>query len=287
MSVRVFAPAKINLSLQVGAVRDDGYHPIESLVVFADVGDWVEAAPAGDLTLEIGGPFASSVSAGEDNLVLRAARVLAAEAGVEPRARLSLHKELPVASGIGGGSSDAAAALKALNVMWGLSYPEERLMQIAAKLGADAPVCVAARSAWMSGVGERVAVWRTPPLPAVLVNPMKPLATAAVFRAFDSAGLASTLTGAAPPSAQRIDDSITLARTFGNDLAAPARRLIPDIGDIEATLRDPHVRFANLSGSGATVFALLDSADFARKLADEIPQSHPHWWVRATTLAST
>lgn len=286
MSVRVFAPAKINLSLQVGPVQDDGYHPIDSLVVFADVGDWIEAAAASDLTLAIGGTFATALSAGEDNLALRAARLLAAEAGVPPNARLSLQKELPVASGIGGGSSDAAATLKALNALWGLGYDEARLMQVAARLGADAPVCVAARSAWMSGVGERVFSWRAPRMPAVLVNPMQPLATGAVFGEFDRAGGASKLGAAPPPSVHTMEEAVGLARARGNDLAAPARRLMPEIAEIEAALRDQRVRFANLSGSGATVFALAATAEAARSLADDIARSRPHWWVRAVTLAS-
>ena len=158
-TVEVFAPAKINLSLRIGAVRADGYHPIESLVVFADIGDWIEAAPGPALTLDVAGEFAGDLAGEADNLVLRAARALAVEAGIEPNARLSLQKDLPVASGLGGGSSDAAATLKALNALWRLGYGEDRLAQIAAT-SRDAGRVTSASAAASSAVQRvRCATW--------------------------------------------------------------------------------------------------------------------------------
>ena len=152
MSVRVFAPAKINLTLEVGAPRADGYHPLQSAVVFAGEGDWIEVSDADALSLEITGPFSDGLSA-DDNLVLRAARLLDPQRG----ASLKLEKNLPIASGIGGGSSDAAATLLALNQLWGLQRSTGDLAQLSAALGADVPVCVYKRSAWMTGVGDQVA----------------------------------------------------------------------------------------------------------------------------------
>ena len=178
MSVRVFAPAKINLTLEVGRPRADGRHPLRSIVAFADVGDVLEAVATRDLTLTIAGPFAAALPADETNLVLRAARALAAAAGVSIGAAITLTKNLPIASGIGGGSSDAAAALKALNALWGLGRGEAQLCALARELGGDVPVCVYARSALMTGSGEEFTALALAPLDAVLVNPLAPLSTA-------------------------------------------------------------------------------------------------------------
>ncbi|MBL8531524.1 MAG: 4-(cytidine 5'-diphospho)-2-C-methyl-D-erythritol kinase, partial [Hyphomonadaceae bacterium] len=179
--LRVFAPAKINLTLQVGPPGGDGMHPLQSVVAFADVGDWVEVAPSEGLTLAMDGPFAPMLTQDEDNLVLRAARLLAAEGQVRAGAALRLSKHLPVASGIGGGSSDAAAALKALNQLWALDLDVAALAQLGRRLGADVPVCLGARSAWMTGAGEQVAALALPEMDVVLVNPLRPAPTAQVF----------------------------------------------------------------------------------------------------------
>jgi len=280
MSVRVFAPAKINLTLEVGAPRADGYHPLQSAVVFAGEGDWVEASPASVLSLEIAGPFSSGLSA-DDNLVIRAARLLDPQRG----AALRLEKNLPIASGIGGGSSDAAATLLALNQLWDLRRSVDELAGLAAALGADVPVCVHKRSAWMTGVGDVVTPMAAPTLDAVLVNPGKPLATPPVYRRFDEMGIGDVLTERGPPDWSTRGAVISEAGHLGNDLEMPAVALMPELGDLLSALRvHPRTIFASLSGSGATCFAVTENASDAQALATELSARNRDWWVRATTL---
>ncbi len=281
MSVRIFAPAKINLTLQVGRARADGMHPLQSVVAFADVGDWVEAAPAETLSLDVVGPFAAALAGEADNLVLRAARALSPARG----AMLRLEKHLPVASGIGGGSSDAAAALKALNQAWGLGLSDSELVVIAAGLGADVPVCLSARSAWMTGLGETIVPIELPPLPAVLVNPMAPLPTARVYQEFDREPR-QPLAPSPPPQWRSVAQAHAGIAAGGNDLAPAARALIPEIAAIETALsHDERVISVGVSGSGATCFALAQSADAAHAIAARVRAAHPQWWVAATLLS--
>ncbi len=281
MSVRVFAPAKINLTLEVGPARADGYHPLQSAVLFAGEGDWIEAAPAEALTLKITGPFANSLGAGDDNLVLRAARLLEQTRG----ANLTLEKNLPIASGIGGGSSDAAATLIALNQIWGLNRSVGDLARISASLGADVPVCVYQQSAWISGVGDVVTPMEAPGLDVVLVNPGKPLATPSVYRRFDEMKLGARFDERTPPAWRDGADAVHAIRDFGNDLEAPAVSLMPELGDLLAALRaDPRVLAASLSGSGATCFAITQTGDDANAIANALRGRNRDWWVRASTL---
>jgi 4-diphosphocytidyl-2-C-methyl-D-erythritol kinase len=276
---RSLAPAKINLYLHVVGRRDDGYHLLDSLVVFADIADEVSARPAPSLTLDVEGPFAGSLAgdAGE-NLVLRAARLLAGRIGVEPRASLRLVKRLPVASGIGGGSSDAAAALRVLAELWGATLGDADLAELASGLGADVPVCVAARPAWLGGIGERLEP--APPLPEtgiLLVNPLRPLATPAVFKArtgpFSAPARAATLPGDAGGLA-------AFLATRGNDLAAAAIGLMPEIALVLDRLAAlPGALLARMSGSGATCFALFASAEAAAAAARRLAAEQPGWWV--------
>lgn len=287
MSVRVFAPAKINLTLEVGwPYRATGRHPLQSVVAFADVGDWVEAAPAEELSLAIDGPFAGGLEAEPNNLVLRAAHALAAAAGMgAPTAQLRLTKNLPVASGIGGGSSDCAAALKALNALWGLKFDEARLMQIGAGLGGDVPVCVFARSAYMTGEGESVAPLALPSLHAVLVNPRVAVSTAAVFQHFDSmAGGAGFETRPAPLWRDFADVRAGMAAR-GNMLEPAARAVAPIIAQMRDALPAQGADCVGLSGSGATMFALTETSQGAQALAAEVSGRFPDWWVEPTTLA--
>jgi 4-diphosphocytidyl-2-C-methyl-D-erythritol kinase len=285
MSVRIFAPAKINLTLRVGRPRADGLHPLQSVVMFADVGDWIEAFPAHDLSLDIRGPFASELIADDSNLVLRAARVLALAAGVAPRAKLVLEKNLPIASGMGGGSSDAAATLKALNVLWELGFAEAELARIACDIGADVPVCVAGRSIWMTGLGETLAPMQAPVLHAVLANPLRPLATAAVFREFDRMRLARVLSESPAPVWRTPAEVWAGAAMMGNDLEAPARALMPEIAEIEALLHaHPRIVHAGLSGSGATVFGLVETREAAEAVAADL--AHSARWIRAAVLGA-
>ncbi|MDX2276239.1 MAG: 4-(cytidine 5'-diphospho)-2-C-methyl-D-erythritol kinase [Hyphomonadaceae bacterium] len=287
MSIRVFAPAKINLTLEVGALKANGRHPLQSVVAFADVGDWVEAAEAGELSLAIDGPFAAGLSVEQDNLVLRAARALAEAAGIgAPGAALRLTKNLPVASGIGGGSSDAAAALKALNRLWSLGLSEQRLMQIGAGLGGDVPVCVFARSAYMTGEGETVAPLALAPLNAVLVNPGVAVSTGAVFQCFDALNGGEALASSPAPDWRSFQDVCAGIAARGNQLAAPARVIAPAIGRVEAALvADAASRSVSLSGSGATVFALTETKPAAEAMAERIRAGFPDWWVAPTSLA--
>jgi 4-diphosphocytidyl-2-C-methyl-D-erythritol kinase len=289
MSVRVFAPAKINLTLKVGRPRADGLHPLQSVVMFGNVGDVVEAAPGEGLSLTLHGEFSEGLSAGEDNLVVRAARVLATAAGIErPGASLSLEKNLPVASGVGGGSSDAAAALRALNVLWDLKLSVAKLVEIGRQLGADVPVCVAAETAFMTGSGENFRPISALPFSAVLVNPLIPLPTANVYRQFDRMGLGTELSPSAPPHWSNQDAALGEIAALGNDLEPAARALLPELDDIAALMRkDRRVLHAGLSGSGATMFALVQNAEHAEALAETWQRAHPDWWVADTILGAT
>lgn len=287
MSVRVFAPAKINLTLEVGPPRADGLHPLQSIVTFADVGDVIEAREADALTLTIKGEFAADLSADDNNLVLRAARALAAAAGIaSPGAALTLEKDLPVASGIGGGSADAAATLHALNALWGLGLESRRLIEIARPLGADVPICVAGQPAYMTGAGESWSPLTLPSFAAVLVNPLKPLPTPDVYRRFDAMKLGASFTEHAAPDLSSGEKALAAIAATGNDLDAPARALMPELDAIaDALLADPRARAVAMSGSGATMFALTESSETAAALAEAIQKAHPEWWVSDTVLA--
>jgi len=274
------APAKVNLYLHVTGRRADGYHLLDSLAVFGPAADTLALAPAADLSLALDGPFGGALAAEPDNLVLRAARALAAAAGVPARAALALTKRLPIASGIGGGSADAAAALRGLDRLWGLGFGAARLAAIAATLGADIPVCVAARPARMAGVGELLSA--APAIPQcglLLVNPGVALATPAVFKA-----RAGGFTPAAELPAGW-PDAVAMARDLAalrNDLEPPAIALCPVVAEVLAALRGlPHCLLARMSGSGATCFGLFPDAAAARAAAALVPGA---WWRDAGGL---
>lgn len=281
-AVREFAPAKINLALHVVGRRADGYHLLDSLVAFADVGDVVTASPAGALSLAISGPMSAGL-AGDENLVTRAARALAAAAGrAAPNATLHLDKRLPVAAGIGGGSSDAAAALRALDRLWELGFGPARLAEIGAGLGADIPVCVHARPTRMRGVGEVLDPLSLPPVPTLLVNPGVGVSTAAVFGRLerrDNPGLPDIPDVAAPEA---------LTRYLGqcrNDLQPPAMAAEPSIARVlEALAGTPGCLIARMSGSGATCFGLYATSEAAAAAGRLLADRHPRWWVAAATL---
>lgn len=285
MTITRFAAAKVNLYLHVGAPLADGRHPLDSLVVFAaDAGDVLTASSAEGLSLAITGPFAATLSAGDDNLVMRAARLLSRHAGMSAAAAIHLEKNLPVASGIGGGSADAAAALHALNVLWKVNVGIDDLAALAAQLGADLPACVYGRTAIMRGTGEETAPTAFPALHAVLVNPGVEAATGAVYRAFDAMALGGAFAVADKPPADADAARYWLSRQR-NDLETPARSVAPAIGEVLALL-EAHAPDAlvRMSGSGATCFALVDEASAAVALARAVSNARPTWWVRATTL---
>jgi 4-diphosphocytidyl-2-C-methyl-D-erythritol kinase len=282
------APAKLNLTLEVVGKRADGYHLLDSLIAFTDYGDTLSASEADTLALTLDGPF-GGILVGDpmENLVLKAARLLAAEAGIEPRAALALTKRLPVASGIGGGSSDAAATLMALSALWQLSPAAEDLARLALMLGADVLVCLAARTARLEGIGERVApAPAVPAAPIVLVNPGVGLPTPRVFQArhgaFSSGAGPAGVLADSPADATALADAI---RPYANDLTAPAIGLLPVIGQVLARLEATDAcLIARMSGSGATCFALFPSDESASAAAAAISAAAPKWWVVATRL---
>lgn len=268
------ARAKVNLWLKVVGRRPDGFHLLDSLIAFTDLADEIEVAPASDLSLQIGGPGAASLEGDPDNLVLKAARLLAGRAGVAPRAALRLTKRIPVAAGLGGGSADAAATLLALIELWRIAMPQEELFDLAATLGADVPMCLAGRPALASGIGERLAP--APALPAcaiLLVNPGVALPTPAVF------GARQGSFSAALPIGDGWQDLGDFARDLarrGNDLTEAAISLRPEVADVLARLqRSDGVAHAAMSGSGATCFALYGTIEEAQRAASLLPAS---WW---------
>lgn len=272
-AVKVFAPAKINLTLHVTGRRADGFHLLDSLVVFADVGDWISVSRSDALRLQVVGPMAKGIPVNEDNLVLRAA-YLAGVSGAD----ITLEKHLPMASGIGGGSSDAAATLRALQRSHGAAIPNDVL-----SLGADVPVCMLARTARMLGIGNVVEVVDTvPSLPAVLVNPGVGIQTPDVFQ------LLERRDGAVMPDIPAFDDlksCVDWLRVQRNDLQPPATALAPEINDVLSTLDRRGAMLARMSGSGATCFGIFESAGVAEAAARNLRAAHPDWWIESTVLA--
>ena len=283
-----FAAAKVNLFLHVGAPGADGFHPICSLMAFADAGDRLAAAEAEALACRVRGAFADQLAGEGDNLVLRAARALVAEARTPlPPIGLTLDKRLPVAAGLGGGSSDAGAALRLLRSAWGLTLTDTQLEAVAAGLGADGAACLWGRPVLAQGRGEQLSP--APGLPlidAVLVNPRVAVSTAEVYRRFDAAAAFGDV---APPDLPDAFESVEelagwLALTR-NDLEAPAVAAAPQVGDVLATLADePEALIARMSGSGATCFALCAGDLEAEGLAERIEAMRPGWWVRRCRL---
>lgn len=276
------APAKVNLTLRVTGRRPDGFHLLDSLVVFAPAAaDRLRVEPATGLRLDVTGPMAAGVPPGEGNLVLRAARALREARGVTAGAAITLEKHLPHGAGLGGGSSDAAAALRALAAGWGvtpLSAGE------ALALGADVPVCLGAPApARMSGIGD--VLDPVPPLPEaalVLVNPGVPVPTAAVFARLD-------LPPARPVPTPEWPDVAALAdwvAAAGNDLLPAAREIAPPIAQaLDALRRTGGCRVAGMSGSGATCFGLFDGIAPAARAARALAAAQPGWWVAASPIA--
>jgi len=264
------APAKVNLALHVTGRRPDGLHLLDSLVVFPRLGDLVEAEPAAALSLAIAGPFARDLGAGPDNLVLRAALLLAPGRG----AALRLTKSLPVAGGIGGGSADAAATLRLLARMWRAPLPAP---QAVLALGADLPACLAGWPCRMSGIGERLAPLALPPFWIVLANPGVPLATAAVFAGL---GSRSNPPMPEPPAFPTPEAAFSWLSARRNDLEAPAIAAAPVISEALAALAaQPGCRLARMSGSGATCFGLFAAETAALAAAAALRRSEPAWWV--------
>ncbi len=285
MTHPLLAPAKLNLYLHVVGRRADGYHLLDSLVAFADIGDRLDVSAAATLNVAITGPFAKDLAALDpaQNLVWRAATLLARSLGREPGALVMLEKYLPVASGIGGGSSDAAAALKALAKLWGASFDAPALARLGAQLGADVPVCLAGKTSWLGGIGEEVApAPKLPPAWLVLVNPGKALPTAAVFKARRGPYAVPARFDRAPASAAAL---AALLKSRGNGLTDAAQELMPEIGTALDLLEAcPGALIARMSGSGATCFALFAARADAVAAARRLKSQKPGWWVASGRL---
>ncbi len=276
------APAKVNLTLHVRGRREDGYHDLFSLVAFAGAGDRLELVPGPDLSIAVEGPTAVSAGPDDENLVIKAARLLAREVAGLRLGAFRLLKRLPVAAGLGGGSSDAAAALRLLARLNGLAPDDPRLSSAARATGSDVPVCLDPVARIMAGAGERVG----PPLGlaprfAVLVNPRRPVPTPSVFAQL---GLAK---GAANPAdrGEGADDPADLILKGRNDLQAPALFVQPVIGEVLWTLAvTPQATIVRMSGSGATCFALYPDCHAAARAARQVRLRRPEWWVVPTVL---
>jgi len=281
-AVRRRAPAKVNLWLSVVGRRDDGYHLIDSLVAFTDLADELEARPADGLSLVLDGPFARAIAGESDNLVFKAARLLADQAGVAPKASLFLTKNIPVAAGLGGGSADAAATLAALADLWRVALPGQELLRLAAGVGADVPMCLAGRTSLVSGVGDQLApAPALPPCAILLVNPGTALPTADVFAV--RRGANSPLRPVQPWS--DFQGLLKALAERGNDLTESAISLRPAIANVLAFLRGScGARYAAMSGSGATCFALYGTLDEAQRAATGAPSG---WWRHAGALVSS
>ena len=287
-SLAMRAPAKINLTLHIEGRRPDGYHELQSLVAFAGAGDFLTFQPAEQFDLTLEGPTASAAGDGGDNLVARAERALRAEKPQLRSGAFHLVKRLPVAAGIGGGSSDAAAALRLLAQHDCIAENDPALFEAARKTGADIPVCLDARAKMMRGVGERLgAPLRLPPLFAVLVNPRQAVETRAVFAKLGLKPGEALGYGPHPAIAGAMDfESLLRALKKGrNNMEDAACVLAPVIGHVLAVLSGARgCRLARMSGSGATCFALFETCRQAGAAARVISKAHPEWWVKATLL---
>lgn len=285
--------AKVNLSLRVVGRRADGYHDLESVVAFADCADRLTLEPGGELRLATTGPLAAACGETSDNLVFKAAKLLADAVPNLKLGAFALDKVLPVAAGIGGGSADAAAALRLLARLNNLSLDDPRLQEVALATGADVPVCLFSRACDMTGVGEQLLPLALPSMPCVMVNPRVPVATKDVFRELGLrngellVGAADVLEAPAwPEQGGSIADWVDVLETVANDLEAPALRIEPVIGDVLEALRSSAgVKLARMSGSGATCFAIYGAAAEAHAAAEHIRRDHPGWWVHAGTLS--
>jgi 4-diphosphocytidyl-2-C-methyl-D-erythritol kinase len=281
------ALAKVNLTLEIRGKRADGYHDIESLVVFARVGDRLTLRVGAELTLSVRGPTAAQTGAVADNLVLKAARALALAAPALTLGRFELTKKLPAGAGLGGGSADAAAALRLLARANGIGLNEPRVLDAAHKTGADVPVCLDPRPRIMRGIGEILSEpLDLPKLAAVMVHPAISVATKGVFEAL-GVGPGERREGPSLPALDSIkrDALLALLDRHGNDLEPAAIAIVPVIAEVAGELRAlPGCRLARMSGSGSACFGIFDSMRMAQAAARILARAHPNWWVRATVF---
>lgn len=279
------APAKINLYLHVLGRNANGYHQIESLAAFTRFGDRLEVEEGDGLTLQVEGPFAADCGAAGDNLALRAARALARHTALPAGVALRLHKNIPAAAGLGGGSSDAAAVIRCLMKYWRMDMDDGALSALALELGADVPVCLRGQPAIMRGVGEKLTGAPVlPPCYVLLVNPGKALSTKAVFE-----NLRGRFSEVPPPLPRRFTGIGEMAQVLGrlnNDLEQPAVEIVPEIGMIlQALAKTKGCALARMSGSGATCFGLFAGASELAEAANAMARAHPGCWMTQTRLA--
>ena len=285
-AITMTAPAKINLYLHVTGKRDDGYHLLDSLVAFAGVHDIITIEAANKLTLINQGPFGEGLPTTADNLVIRAAEQLRNLTGIMDGAQITLTKNLPIASGIGGGSADAAAAIKGLVRHWGIHPGHHDLSGLALGLGADVPICLYGQAAFIGGIGERIEpVYGLPEAPMVLVNPGVGVSTPSIFKARKASFSSAHWINDTPSSFDELIELLTDNR--GNDLMEPAIQTEPIIGDVLKQIELTRgCQLARMSGSGATCFGFYNTQVEADMAASEIKNTHPEWWVVATRLVS-
>jgi len=280
--LRELAPAKINLYLHVIGKRKDGYHLLDSLIGFADLHDKLEVVPADTITVAVEGPFAPSLSA-DDNSVIKAARALQALSKVTAGAAITLHKNLPVGAGIGGGSADAAAVLRLLMRFWKIKPSPKEIHTLALSLGADVPACMRSSSLYMSGIGEVIEpgpvlsdLW------IVLVHPAKPLLSAQVFK--DRAGAFSQATSH-PHAFLEPQAAINFLQKTRNDLQSTAAKLVPEIGDVlDALSAEKECMLARMSGSGSACFGVFSNQQQADKMQLQLSARHPGWWIKTAHI---
>jgi len=286
--------AKVNLTLRVVGRRVDGYHDIDSVVAFADCADRLTLTPGPELSLKMTGPLAKACGDTADNLVLKAAQLLGESVPGLKTGSFELEKVLPVAAGIGGGSADAAAALRLLARLNNLRLDDERLLEVALATGADVPVCLASQACDMTGVGDKLMPLNPPKIPSVLVNPGVPVPTRDVFEALGLRhgefliGAADVMLQASswPEQGGSLEEWVEALAAGANDLEVPATRIQPLIGKVIAALNATNGAWlARMSGSGATCFAIYENTAEAQRAANKIQLDHPSWWVHAGVLS--
>ncbi len=285
--------AKVNLTLRVVGRRVDGYHDLESVVAFADCADRLSLTPGPELELKTTGPLAGACGETSDNLVLKAAKLLGERVPGLKVGSFTLDKVLPVAAGIGGGSADAAAALRLLARLNDLALDDKRLLDVALQTGADVPVCLSSRACDMTGVGETLLPLSLPKMPCVLVNPRVAVATKDVFAELGLrngellVGAADVMRAVAwPENGASVEDWVEVLAENSNDLEAPATRIQPVIGEVLTTLNATNGAWlARMSGSGATCFAIYENTAEAGRAAENLRRDHPGWWVHAGVLS--
>ena len=281
--ISVFAPVKINLSLQIIGRRNDGFHLLESLIVFADQGDELSVSTADSLTLKIKGPFAGSLSTDKNNLVIKAATLLADFHEIRPKAHIELNKNIPIASGLGGGSADAAATLHALTKLWRLPISDQDLNKIAEQIGSDVPVCLNQKSAVMEGIGARIRrLGNLPKFGILLVNPNFPVSTQEVFRKYEA-------NFSEPGSLNEIPKNriayLILLQTLQNDLTQASINTASEIKNILSVLNELNNQLlVRLSGSGGTCFALFENTKNAQEAAEKLNKKFPDWWIKSASI---